>query len=231
MNIISDMLFDTPIGELIVLYMIIFIPFVLWDKNRREKKEKLFKIIATKVAQAFKNDLIQSNQDIENICKGLLNKNIEIDEILKILQLVSIEFYTNDDSNNNENNKAILVKINKFIDDIKKEEPFSDLPYTEKTVLNNLLSFKENISNNQEGFISKLHDLSHIMKIKYDENNDLLKKNNRSTKISYLVGIVSILVSIYFAWNSNNTINTNKSEKTTIQNKTTSNKSLERETR
>lgn len=199
-----EIIINSPIGEIILLYAIIFIPFVIWDKKKREVKNKQKEILVTKIVESFNKDSIKSIQDLENLYLGVLEYNkFELDEIAKILQKVSVKFYSED----KEKSEHIINKINQFLNEIKKKEPFSELPYTEKSALNNLLLFKNKLNDGEDIFVSKLHDLSHVIMLKYNENSDLLKKNNKHTKLSYSVGIIGIVVSIFFALNSNSNNN------------------------
>ena len=216
---IFELIVNSPFGEVILLYAIIFIPFVIWDKKKRERKNKQKEILVEKIIEAFEKDSIKTIQDLENLYLGVIETNkFELDEIAKILQKVSVKFYSKDKSEN------IINNINNFLNDIKKKEPFSELPYTEKSALNNLLLFKNKLNDSEDIFVSKLHDLSHVIMLKYNENSDLLKKNSKHTKVSYFIGIIGIIISIYFAMNSST-----KEEKPKVKKESqTLNKTLER---
>jgi len=197
---------DTGILEIIIIYIIIGIPLYVFMKYKQQEKAKNNDLIKEKIIKGFENNLIHNLKDIENIYSAITTRGSPSSQnLIHILQISSVYFYEN---KFDENKSELIIKnINYFIEEINKKEPFSDLPLTERNVLNNLLIYKEDLSKDKESYISKLHDLSHIIKIKYDENNEFLKKNNRNTKISYVVGIIGIVVSIYFAINTNNTPN------------------------
>ena len=42
---IFELIVNSPFGEVILLYAIIFIPFVIWDKKKRERKNKQKEIL------------------------------------------------------------------------------------------------------------------------------------------------------------------------------------------
>jgi len=91
---IFDLIVNSPFGEVILLYAIIFIPFVIWDKKKRERKNKQKEILVKKIIEAFEKDSIKTVQDLENLYLGVIETNkFELDEIAKILQKVSVKFY------------------------------------------------------------------------------------------------------------------------------------------
>lgn len=206
------LLVDSGVLEIIILYVIIITPIYIFIQYKNQEKAKKNDLITQKIIKAFENDFIKDLKDIENIYSAITTKSTSSSQlIINILQLSSVYFYENKFSENK--NELIIKKINYFIDEINKKEPFSDLPLTERNVLNNLLAYKEDLSRDKESYISKLHDLSHIIKIKYDENNELLKKNSRHTIISYFVGIVGIIISIYLTIDTKSEQNNNDSIK------------------
>ncbi|MGB5919270.1 hypothetical protein [Arcobacter sp.] len=183
--------------EIIFIYLAFAIPFFIYLKHLNAKKKEKFKAISEIIIKGFYNGTINGYQDIENIYKSqFLNNVVHNEDMLKILCLSAKHFYTSEI----EKNTFIIEKINLLINEVRKKEPFSELPQSEKFVLNSLLTFKEKLKSEEENYISKLHDLAHIIKVKYDDNNQLLKKNSRHTKFSYLIGILGIIISIYFAW-------------------------------
>lgn len=214
---LSEFIINSGLLHIIILYLGILTGIYGLVKYQKDKKTKVYNQVKDKIIKAFENNLINTLNDIENIYSAITSKsNPDSQSLINVLQLSSIHFYENKLLENK--SELIIKKINGFIDDINKKEPFSDLPLTERNILNNLLVYKEELSKDKESFTSKLHDLAHIVKIKYDENNEFLKKNNRNTKISYFIGIIGILVSIYFAINTttSSTENINKNEQTII---------------
>lgn len=221
MKIFNKIFIETGLWEFILIYGALIIFILIFAEIKNRKKSELYKVTSGKLIKAFDNQTIKSFQDVENICKSSFSNRVLHNNDIKTLLLSTSENYY---LNKSENSERSLETIKRLIDEVNKKEPFSGLPQTEKTILNNLLEFKDKIGDNSEGYVSKLHDLSHLINEKYVENSDLLKKGTRHTKISYFVGLAGIIISIIISYPFNNKVKENPTNKASIQSQVNQNK-------
>jgi hypothetical protein len=144
------------------------------DKNRLENKKNKF---IQNLIQELKIDRVQNIKQIKRIYAFIVNKNYYyleqwIEETLLLL-----------------NDKDELEKANileKILDDIEFQEPFSKLPEEEKDLLKTLGEYKDK---DIEIFNEKLYRLSDVIKTRY-------KEKEKSDKWVKILGIIASVLTI-----------------------------------
>ena len=167
-------------------------------RQAKAKREKHMAEFIETVDAAIENGTISALDDVTSLYRAVTGKSDESSASKRyiiqwleksILQQHKIKS-TDDEQRTEIKSKIELLK--KWLREILEQEPFSDLPDAERNLMTDVLVFGK--KSDQLSFISKLHDLSHVIKTRYQENNKL----RETTKWSVPLSIAGLIASIGF---------------------------------
>jgi len=190
-----------PVIITIMAFLVVII--IIASRGYREDslsakfKDKFFKALDRKFDLGLIRDLNDINILIEsvNLGKGYSSVLLLEEYLMNLL----------DDPAYQEKKEIILSKyelIQKIINLLKEEKPFSDVPNEERRILNTL---KEAAArNDSDQVISNLNELSSVMIIRNKTYQRTAKLNRMAVPLAIISIIVTILFGIFRATNSIN---------------------------
>ncbi len=163
-------------------------------KDRRTQRKKDFFEIAIR---GLIDGTIETTDDLINVYKGVTNLSSEdlsyryglnkwLREILA--QLIGRKIGTELD------NATVISLKNKITDFIRTNEqtsPFSDLPDTERNILNDLNNYSN--SGDKNSVERKINELSSVIQTRYEEQKKLESQNKWSIPLA-IIGLVLTVV-------------------------------------
>lgn len=169
--------------------------YFLLLKNKKNKKKRDNNFIDSLV-NGLKIGTIVSLNDVYNIFKGSNDTELDNDvyryRINKILRrfLVDLQLAKYiDDEVQIKHWKAI---IDEFILENEQLSPFSELPQTERNIMNDLTSFLK--TDDKEAIKRKLFELSSAIQLR----NEQLEKVEKQNKWSMPLSLIGLVLTIYF---------------------------------
>lgn len=166
--------------------------------KEKEKQKKQAEEFTTTLLLALKNETVREMEDVTGLYRAIKKTNLSsamskgyiIPWLEKsVLQLHKIK---SEDGYRKEEILEHLQFLKSCIKELADQEPFSDLPETERNLMTDVLIFGKD--NNAKLFVSKLHDLGHVIKTRYEENSKL----RDTTKWSVPISIIGVIVSVGF---------------------------------
>ncbi len=172
--------------------------FIL-GRLRERKKQKRDKFFNT-LLDGLKLDLVKSSDDLVNIYKGVTNLSgenlsyryglntwlrqflVEIINEQSVLELSTEDIH------------KFKSKICEFIKNNDEISPFSDLPETERSILNDIGAFLAN--NDSDSIKRKIKELGSIIQTRYEEHKKLERNNKWSIPLAVIGLILSLVLGI-----------------------------------
>ena len=166
-------------GPLLILFVLLFFQNLI-DRKEKNRKEALRRSFNEKVIDALNSQHLRDTKHIKRIYASVVNTNYT--QMERWVAELLTEFYNYE--NFSEEHYQILEKI---LDDIEFEEPFSGLPEDERNLLKDINEYKDK---NSDMFKEKLHRLGNIIKTRYEKEANFSKWNKFLTILSVLLGII-----------------------------------------
>lgn len=175
---------------------------VMTGRLREERRAQKAEFVET-VMQGLLNSSIKSYDDIYNVFSAIRSIRTSSGKqswiLIPWIQSVILSIYKQQSTDKKETAlSASLEFLKQTIVELEREEPFSDLPTTERNLMSDILAF--GLKNDEAIFVHKLQDLSGVIKARYEENAKLRKTTKWWTQISIasvLLAVASIVIGIW----------------------------------
>jgi len=190
----------TLLGLFVVFGIGIVLMLITVSRGRKKRKEQE-KEFVNAVEAGLINGTIRTFDDIYIVYKAIRGLRSSSGKqpwiLIPWLESVVVKLHKREIAPE-EKNTIIghLDLIKNAISELEQEEPFSDLPMTERNLMTDALRFGQQKDNSL--FITKLHDLSGVIKTRYEENEKLRETTKWSVPVS-IIGIILTIVSLIFA--------------------------------
>lgn len=166
-------------------------------KERRLNRKNVF--IETFI-KGISEGTIENSEDLLNVYSGITQLSTEDlsnkQGLNKWLREILAKLINGEVGKDLDNGKllAIKQKITEFINTNEKISPFSDLPDTERNILNDINSY--NKSNDNESINRKLNELSSVIVTRYEQQKKIENLNKWSIPLAVIGLILTILFGI-----------------------------------
>lgn len=164
-------------------------------KERRLNRKNVF--IETFI-KGISEQIIENSEDLLNVYSGITQLSTEDlsnkQGLNKWLREILAKLINGEVGKDLDKNKILTIKqkITEFINTNEITSPFSDLPDTERNILNDINSY--NKSNDNESINRKLNELSGVIVTRYEQQ----KKIENLNKWSIPLAIVGLMLTILF---------------------------------
>lgn len=164
-------------------------------KERRLNRKNMF--IETFI-KGISEETIENSEDLLNVYSGITQLSTEDlsnkQGLNKWLREILAKLINGEVGKELDSNKILTIKqkITEFINTNEKTSPFSDLPDTERNILNDINSY--NKSNDNESINRKLNELSSVIVTRYEQQ----KKIENLNKWSIPLAVIGLMLTIFF---------------------------------
>ncbi len=171
-----------------ISYTIIF-SLILWQKVNEFKLKKNKFFDTTK--KGIHEGLIKNINDLRNVYLGIYKREIN-EKSTQSMSVLLKELYVEVVNKASADKQKVHNTIKDLITENSKISPFADLPELERNIL---IDISNNIREQKAAYISsKLKELSKIIFTRFQDQEQANKRN----KISYIITIVSVVLTIFF---------------------------------
>jgi hypothetical protein len=192
--------------------LIIGIPTILWYqkvmKKRLAKRKAARKLLIDKLSVALREKKINSFEDFSDFIEGFDEINVlrlslphAFDEIILNAKHILISEGTID-QNLKKTIDEIKAQIQKEIKESELQDPFKNVPSSERNLLIDLLEISQLRTN--EVFVNKLHKLGELIRIREDlfdkagkDSEESLRIAKNSRFLAILFFLISLALGIY----------------------------------
>ena len=173
------------------LYILIFSLFFNWLLRPDLIERKLKKVLIA----GIKHKTINNIEDVYTIVKGLKNtnksNNDQRQEVSKILRKLIVSVHGKLEKESEKSEQIELLKsLKTLLEENSKVSPYSELPVHERNVINDVLAFLKN--GDEVSVKMKISELSNLL----INANEIKTKSAKDTKKSYLLGIISAILTV-----------------------------------
>jgi hypothetical protein len=197
----ESILFSGVIATLFILYIITFGFFASLVIYRNRKREEMEDVFLSALKKGLQNQSIKKIDDVINIYKGIYGLSSDDtsyrSSVIKSLRFFLANVIGEKESVDDDGHKASIIQnwndtISKFIIDLEKTAPFSDLPGSERNLLKDIITFVEN--GDKESANRKISELAGILQAKHTD----LEKIRSTNKWSVPLAVIGLILTLIF---------------------------------